>query len=190
MKLTLTIEREELYSFVHSITPLRIHMTEHDVDEKWVELASPQELDLVAHQELRLIGTGRARYTALGMALPLKIRRIDLMLMPKVISSDNEHPMLSFNMRLDHLDFEKIPDLIDREIQKRVNATLLEAGASMQWPFAQVLSHRFAMPERLEPLEQIGIHVQEGSAIVHQDRIDFTVSATVSTLRLRECPEG
>lgn len=161
-------------ALVH-LAPIRLHFTEEDEDTRWVELERPKEATIVPGEGLRVVCAGRLRYTVQGVPINLELYRIQLLLLPQVMEPDNDAHRLSFHLRVEDLDIKYVPGVFDSAVTKTIDAAITPRSTQMVWKFGETLSHHFAIPSRLEPVDTLGLRVVGGNFEVTDSGMELTV---------------
>ena len=155
MDLELRLSLGEVTELLHQLLPLRIHLTSTDEDRRWVELEQPTEISLVPERGVRAVCSGRVRYELAGMAVPLTIRRLQVLLSPRITELAPARQRLDFELQIEEGDLENVPGLVDRALVAKINAMLTPETTGMVFGFSDALKRALHVPERLEPLESL-----------------------------------
>lgn len=167
---------------INDATPIRIHFTQSDDDQRWIELATPSSVDLIAGKGVRVVSSARVHYAWGGFKPEIAIRRIVLMLRP-VVKRGQEGLELRFRLDIEDADLVNVPSLVDAGIVGIVNAAITPMHTKMIWAFEKALSKSFPLPERLEPLECFCLKATGGSATVEDDHLRLRVAFAAEMTR-------
>lgn len=186
MHLQATLTAEDLAVALVHVAPVRLHFTEPGEGSRWIELERPKRAYIVKDEGLLLESSGRLRFSALGMSFEAGVHNIILRISPQVLQVSGKS--LAFVLTLEHVDIEYVPSLVERAIVKVVDKALTPKTTLLAWHFADTLSHYFALPDRVEPVEGIALEVDSGELTVGEDHVTFTVhfqTPTISRSRAR-----
>jgi hypothetical protein len=189
MEIEVVLTRDTVERLIREFSPIRIHMTPTDEDRRWVELDEPQEVTLVPERGVRVICAGRVRYEVLGLKPSITLRNIQVLLEPRVVGGPRGS-QLEFEINIEEADLVHVPGLVDDAIVHAVNAALTPQDTHMIVDFATLLTHTFAMPERLEPLKSFRLEVLGGSVHVDAEVLRFRVRLRAELERYKPRPTG
>jgi len=189
MKLEIRLSRQALTDLLFEFTPLRIHLTRTDEDLRWVELERPEFIEMVPGRGLRIGTHGRLRYTLAGVGVPLKIRRIVLLLEPKVLRAAGDPLSLAFELRIEQADLELVPGLIDHVLSARINDVLCAERTPLSWIFGKTLTRSVALPERIEPLSRLDLTARDAQVTSDEQGVTFTIDLTAHLARTKARPD-
>ena len=178
----------EIATLLGQFAPIRIHLTATDEDRSWVELERPDEVQMVPGRGVRVVCSGRLRYAVAGIKLPLSIRRIQVLLEPKIVELGADEQRLDFALHIEDADLENIPGLVDRAIVGKVNDALTPEATSMLWEFSRTLALNVRLPERLEPLEQLLLRAPGGVVSVTHEGVGLRVHLNAGLTRTKPRP--
>jgi hypothetical protein len=188
MYLDAVLTRSEITSLLEQFAPIRIHLTPTDEDRSWVELERPSEITMVPGRGIRAVCSGRVRYAVAGVKLPFAIRRIQVLLEPKIVQLRPGAQRLDFALEIEDADLENIPGLIDRAIVGRVNDALTPEATHMRWEFTRSLDKVFAMPQRLEPLDRVVLSAAAGEVTVSEEGLRLRLHMNTALTRQKPRP--
>lgn len=189
MEFKTTLHRQDIEQLLREFAPIRIHMTPTDEDRRWIELDVPRHIEMLPRRGVRILTSGRARFTVAGIRFPFRIRTLRAVLEPVVVQGDQGH-RLAFAIDIEAGDLASVPDFIDQTIVQRINRALNPRDTRMVWPFGATLTRSFQMPERLEPLDRFHLRVGDGSVEVDEEKIVFTIDLDAELSRTAERPSG
>ena len=182
------VTASEIATLLAQFAPIRIHLTATDEDRSWVELERPDEVQMVPGRGVRVVCSGRLRYAVAGIKLPLSIRRIQVLLEPKVVELGPEAQRLDFGLRIEDADLENIPGLVDRAIVGKVNDALTPETTSMLWQFSRTLALDVQLPERLEPLQTLLLRAPAGVVSVTPEGVGLRLHLDAGLTRSKPRP--
>jgi hypothetical protein len=188
MDLQVRLTRDMLADLLRQFAPIRIHLTPTDEDRRWVEIERPSAVELLPELGLRVISHGRLRYKIAGIAVPLTIRRVELLLTPKILRPRPNEFRLAFELKIRDADLELVPGLVDRAIYEKVNALLDAENTPLVWDFGKTFSQSARMPERLEPVSHLLLSARDADVHIDGEAITFTVRLGASLSRTKERP--
>jgi hypothetical protein len=136
----------DLEAALRLLTPLRI-LVDPELN-RYVELAEPTEVSLVAGEGMKLRTSGVVQWSLAGVPVRAVVLGVDALLMPSVEATDSG-AALRFGLRLSKLDVQYTPGLVEETILTQVNATLAEDRHALCWNFSQTLAASFALPRVL-----------------------------------------
>lgn len=188
MDLEVRLTRDFLNGLLHQFAPIRLHLTPADEDRRWVELEQPDVVELVPEIGLRIQSNGRLRYKMAGISVPLTIRRIELLLAPKVLTPAPDDFRLAFELRIENADLELVPGLVDQALSGRINELLRAEVTPLVWDFGKTFNKTVRMPERLEPLSHLLLHARGGQIRVDRGVVSLRIALAASLSRSKERP--
>ncbi len=175
MQLRAILTATDLAQALAHLAPIRLHFTEEDEDTRWVELEKPDDATIVPGEGLRIACAGKLRYTVQGVPINLELHRIQLLLRPQVVAPERGTQRLSFRLSVEDLDIKHVPGIFDTVVTKTIDAAITPRTTQLIWRFGDTLSHSFAIPSRLEPIDQLGLHVTGGDFTVGETGMELTV---------------
>jgi hypothetical protein len=188
MELRVRLTRDELADLLRQFAPIRIHLTPTDEDRRWVEIERPSSVELLPEVGLRVISHGRLRYKIAGIAVPLTIRRVELLLVPKVLHPTPSEFRLAFELTIRDADLELVPGVVDRAIYEKVNALLDAENTPLVWDFGKTFHQSARLPERLEPVSHFLLSARDAEVHIDGEAISFRVQLGASLSRSKERP--
>src|ERR1700704_5101582 len=93
------LSKEDLASLIAQIVPLTIRLNPDGGTDQYIELATATNLALVADQGLRMTTQARIHWPLLGIAVPIKIDPLDVMIRPTITSTPGGDA-LSFTLEI------------------------------------------------------------------------------------------
>jgi hypothetical protein len=153
-----------------------------------VEIERPSEVELVPELGLRVRSHGRLRYKIAGIAVPLTIRSVELLLIPKILRPRPGELRLAFELQIRDADLELVPGLVDRAIYDKVNALLDAEHTPLVWDFGKTFAQSAPLPERLEPVSRLLLAARDAELLVDSESISFTVRLGATLSRSKQRP--
>jgi hypothetical protein len=175
MWLEAVLSKEDLASLIGQIVPLTIRINRESGADQYIELATATNLELVADQGLRMTTQARIHWPVLGIAVPIKVDPLNVMIKPRITETP-AGDALSFTLEIEHADFTGIPAFGDRAIADKINSELGERHVELAWAFASMLSHRFHVPPLLDPLESLALSVAWGKVRITDEAMVLAIS--------------
>ncbi|HEY6559131.1 MAG TPA: hypothetical protein VI072_17730 [Polyangiaceae bacterium] len=188
MHIDAVLRASEIATLLDQFAPIRIHLTPTDADRSWVELEQPREVELVPGRGIRVVCTGRLRYALGGIKLPLSIRRIQVLLEPKIVELGPGEQRLDFALQIEDADLENVPGLVDRAIVGKVNDSLTPETTNMLWEFSRTFRLDVNMPARLEPLHQLLLRAPIGAVAVTTEGVALRLHLDLGLTRTKPRP--
>jgi hypothetical protein len=179
------LSKEDLASVIVQIVPVTIHINADEGTDQYIELATATDLALVADQGLRMTTRARIHWPVLGIAVPIKIDPLRVMIKPGITGTPRGDA-LSFTLEIEHADFAGLPAFGDRAITDKINGELGKSHVEIAWAFAKTLSHRFNVPPLLEPLDSIALNVAWGKVRVTDEAMVLAISFHTEVSRRRD----
>ena len=186
MKIDFQLSRATIEQVIYDFAPVRIHLTRTDEDRSFIDLEDPTLVEMVPGRGVRVVCSGRVRYALGPMAVPLRLRRAAVLLVPEVVQGSNGAPALGFGIEIEEGDLELLPGLVEGAIADRVNAVLKPAESPLRCELGALLTKSFKLPERLEPLDCFGIRVRDASVVVDDRGLSLSVTLDLRVSRTRE----
>jgi hypothetical protein len=138
-------------------------------------LEPPHTITLVEGRGIHVTCRARLRWMVLGVRVPITIHSLNALVLPSIERRDGAD-ILVFRVDVEHADVALLPDLVDDEVTRVVNAELAKKRIDLEWRFSDTLSHVFAMPRALEEIESLGLVVQWGRVKVTTKGLVLAVS--------------
>jgi len=182
-ELRVTLDQEDLASFIRAATPIRVHLSGPDDPERWVELDEPRNFSLVPDVGMKLEAGGKFHFEAARVPLQDYIKRIRVTVRPEIDNDETGIPSLLFHLDLDEADLATFPKLIDEGVTKLVDRALRANQTKMVIPFGSLLAARGALSPRIQPLTAAKLNVERGSMTITEDRMVFAVDLSLELER-------
>jgi hypothetical protein len=165
------LSQDDLVQMVAQLTPLKMRLG-NDGD---LLIHDASKVTLLPGVGVRVVCKAKLHWPVLGINMPVTLHSLTLDLVPK-IAERTGHNELVFKLRIEAADIAGIPGMIDDRIMEKVNKELAEDRAELTWNFIKTLSHDFALPRSLEPLDSIDLKVAWGEVKVTDETLVFAVS--------------
>lgn len=189
VEIDVTLRHDEVAALLGEAAPIRIHLTEHDEDRRFVELEPPSEVIFVAGQGIRIVTRGRLRHELAGVGLPFDIRRVQVMFAPEIVDTDDGQ-RLDFRLRIEAADLENVPGVVESVAIAKVNQALEPERVHMFWELAKTLSMSVPLPDRFEPLDRFLTRPRSAQVTVTHDSLILRVSLGLSLTRTQARPSA
>jgi hypothetical protein len=183
MQIDVRLNHATIAKVIHDFAPVRIHLTPTDEDRSFIELAEPTVIEMVPGRGVRVVCTGRVRYSLGPVALPLSMRRLSVLLVPEVVQGEHAGPALGFGIEIEDSDLELLPGLVEGAIAHRVNPALTPAESPLRFELGDALTKSFKLPERLEPLDDFGIEARQALVVVDDQGLSLSITLELSISR-------
>jgi hypothetical protein len=169
------LSKEDLIALMARVVPLTIRVGSDAAGAHSIELATATDLVLVADQGLRMTTRARVHWPILGIAVPIDIDPLRVMIEPRVASTPRGDT-LSFSIEIEHADVAGLPAFVDRAIIDKINGELGARNAELAWAFGAMLSHRFEIPKLLDPIDSLALNVSCGKVRVTEEAIVLAIA--------------
>ncbi len=169
-----TLSREEITQLVRQLMPLKILLG--DEGKGSLSLIEPRDVVLVAAAGLRVVCRAVITWPVLGVGLPVPLNSLGVLLLPSIAEHEGSEQLV-FRIELEHTDLLGVPGWFDARLTDRINKEMAERRVQLTWDFIKTLSHAFALPDMLEPVETFQMQGEHGTVTVTEDalrlRVDF-----------------
>ncbi len=183
MWLEAVLTSDDLAALVVKMTPLSIRLG----DEGAIRISDPTDVALVADVGLRMTCKAEVEWHALGIALPITLNSLAVILRPEILKTDTGE-VLTFKLEIEHADFAGVPTLIDDGVTAMINKALAAKHIELLWNFTQTLSHTFALPSTLQPLESLALNVAWGKVKITSEALVLAISFHTAVARHGDKP--
>jgi hypothetical protein len=180
MQLTAVLPRADLDELLNDLLPLKV-LLGADRDDRTLLLYDPSSVSFVAGHGIGLSCKADIRWSVLGITVPIQLRALTVMLVPRVSQRDGV-PALVLDLALEHVDLAGVPAALEGRLVDLINQALQARQVELAWGFGKTLSHAFALPAMLESVSSFNLGVGESSVDVLADalRLDIQLRAGVS----------
>lgn len=146
MKLSLSIEKDEIDRIVADLTPLKIDLGR----KRSVSFGRPALVELVPGTGVRVRGDAKMVWEIAGLTLPVTLRTWQLLLAPSIARRDGEL-VLAFDPVLEELDFKGVPSAFDERITDAINEGVASQRGRLSWNLGRLLGSSTRLPARVSP---------------------------------------
>ena len=115
--------------------------------------------------------------------MTVRIASLQLLIRPIVVGVGPSTRLL-FRPLIEHADFERLPDFVDRGIVAIINRALEARSQHLAWHVADTLCQRFALPTTLVPLETASIDVVSAELTIDATAIELEMSLDLEVARV------
>jgi hypothetical protein len=180
MQLTAVLPRADLDLLLNDVFPLKV-LLGADRDDRTLLLRDPSSVNFVPGHGIALSCKADIRWTVLGLSVPIHLRALTVMLVPRLSQRDGV-PALVLDLGLEHVDLAGVPAVVDTRLVELINQALEARQVELCWRFGKTLSHAFALPAMLESLSSFNLGVGDSSVEVLADalRLDIELRGGVS----------
>lgn len=165
------LSETDLVALVAEFTPVRILLAK-DGDFSVGEASS---VTLVPDLGLRFTCKAKLHWPVLGIPVPITLHSLTAVLVPTISKRPNGN-VLVFKLQVEHADFAAMPTFIDSRITDKINKELATEQAELAWDFTKTLTHAFALPGTLQPLDAFALQVAWGEVRVTAEAMVLAVS--------------
>ena len=184
MRISVRVDEDALRRRLSEILPITILLDDdRGMEGRWVTIGPPQKVDLIAGEGLRLAASGELRWPITSLAVTVRIASLQLLIRPIVVGVGPTTRVL-FRPLIEHADFERLPDFVDRGIVAIINRALEARSQHLAWHVADTLCQRFALPTTLVPLETASIDVVSAELTIDATAIQLEVSLDLEVARV------
>jgi hypothetical protein len=162
MRLEAHLTISDLQDILCQLTPMKVTL-DPDSPSRCLAIKQPSSVALLTGQGLHVVTDLQLQWDLIGLRVPLALRRVSLLLSPRVEVLDGE-PALVFLPQLQEADLSAIPGLLRDVLLARVNDALKRPDAQLAWRFKDMLDFRFALPTQVQPAFQVRLFAR--SALV------------------------
>src|SRR5688500_13412271 len=128
MPLQVVLEKDAVVGALHELLPLRIHLDpplkgRPNPSGRYIHLGTPSLIELVEGIGVRVACDARIRWVVAGLAVPIKLNRVQLVLRPKVRRDPSAgNPLcLAFELRIEEADLSGVPGFLEDQLLELVN---------------------------------------------------------------------
>jgi hypothetical protein len=182
MRIEATLSSDEVADLLRQFIPLEIELGKPGEGDRVIAVDELTEVVFVPDTGVRLQCAARVRWPVLGIAVPVQIHRIGMLLMPS-IRQDEGQESLVIQLRIEDADIAWLPALVDHSIVERVNRDLAERHVELAWNFTRTLTHVFELPVALKTAASLGLAVASGRVELTDSAFRLSVSMTAAVGR-------
>jgi hypothetical protein len=185
MRISATLDETAVAALLDELLPVTIDLHPPEPGTRWVRVEKPDGFDFVAGEGVRIRAAATVQWTALGIAIPVTVNSLALMLRPVIVVDEERGGSLVFRPEIESADLKMVPAFVDERIARSINAKLAEEGDLAAWNFAQTLAIRSPLPSNISPAAEL--HIAAGDAVVQADDTQLSLSLTL-TMRFARPP--
>ena len=179
------LTKDDVVSLIHQLTPVRLTLGKEGGHERWIHIDRPSSVSLVAAQGVRVLTRAKVEWSVSVVSVPITLHSLQLLLRPVIVpSSTSDRGALAFKLEIEEADLKNVPAILDRKITQLVNEELEKQ--TLVWDFTSTLSHSFALPAELVPLEALRLAVSWGEVRINEEAMAFAVSFGHEVVRPHE----
>lgn len=177
------LTRDDLCDLLEQMLPLRIQLGEGE-PERYLYLGNAREVSLVPGEGLRVECAAKVRMGLPFGRLPIGLRSVHVLVKPRVRPTP-EGDVLVFGLEVESADLKLVPEAIDRRIVTAINRLLEEKHVEAVWNFTRTLTHQFALPALLQPVNALKVRVKWGEVKITEEGLSLAVSFEARSTRKR-----
>jgi hypothetical protein len=175
MEIAASLDSATVVQLLNELTPLTVHVGgEESRGERWIRVETPEHVEFVAGEGLRIRTGARLQWTVAGIRIPFVIRSLQLMLRPMITQRGTEGRLV-FRASIESADLKNVPSVIDDGIVAKVNDLLAMQGDMLAWNFGEMLTRTVTMPDSMEPIDALQLNATNGIVEVHRDGLRFAL---------------
>ena len=189
MPLQVVLEKDSIVGAIHELLPLRIHLDppvkgRPAPSGRFIELGTPTLVELVEGQGVRVACGAQVRW-ALGLSVTVRLHRVQLLLRPEMRRDParGDGLCLAFQLHIEDADLSGLPAFVDDHLVDLVNGELRTRPLLLAWRLGESLSHRFALPPVLEPIDALALDVAGANVSVGADAIRLAIDFYLTVQR-------
>ena len=183
MLLQARLTREDLRAAIVQFAPVIVRLGE----DGELSLDEVSDVALVAGKGVRIVCSGRLRWSVLGIRIPVTLESLSVAIAPSIEGKAGGEALV-FKLEIEHTELSMVPRIIGDHVTDRVNKELEAKHVELSWAFPRTLSHEFSMPASLENLVSFGLRAVAGTVEVTSEALVFGVAFTSEVIR-RPAPE-
>jgi hypothetical protein len=174
------LSKEELSTLAGQLAPVTIRLGE----DGELHVQDPTDIAVVPGLGLRLVCKARLRWTVLGIAVPLTLNSLVVLVRPAIAERAGVD-VLVFRLEVEHADFAGLPTGVDNRVTDLVNRELEAKHAELSWNYAALLNHVFDLPGTLQPPERLKLSVRGARVKVAGDTLALAIDVHAEVLAER-----
>jgi hypothetical protein len=183
MDIRARLDEETLRRMLGDILPITVLLDDdRGTDGRYLTIGRAERLDLIPGEGVRLATSGELRWPFKVVPLTFALNGLQILVRPIVVGEGLSTRVL-FRPRIEHIDFQKLPDFVDRGILALVNRTLEARSQLLSWHVADSLCQRFPLPVTMVPLEIASVDVVSASLTIDRAGIELAVSLDMGVTR-------
>ncbi len=170
MWLEAILTRDDVSELVAGLLPITIRLA----DDGELYLHDLVETALVPEVGLRVRCAMRVRWSLLGVAVPITLRSLTVLLRPAIVRTDGAD-RLAFTIAIEQADLAGVPEGIDLGFTHLVNRELEAKHVALSWAYADALSHVFELPATLSPPRELALRVDAAQVKATGDALGLAI---------------
>ena len=174
------LAREDFVRIVDQLLPLKIALGDNG---DHLSLHDPGEVSLVPDRGVRIRCKASVRYTVVGIAVPIVLHTVTVLLKPDIEKRAGGRDALVFSFVIEDADLAGIPAFVDTKIREKVNAVMKTKRVAFAWEFGDMLTQTVKLPPSLRPLESMSLEVAWGKCKVTDEAFVMAISFHSSVAR-------
>lgn len=176
------LTKDDLSLVIAELCPVTLALGDGAPGEQYLTLLNPTDVSLVPERGLRVTCEAEVRWPVLGVEVPVRVASITLLL-SVVLTPDLGEEVLAFKPELEAMDLSWVPSVVDAAIVEKINQELSRKQVELTWHFTKTLSHLFALPRLLSPVNALDVRVAWGKVRVSEEAMVMAVSLHTHVLR-------
>lgn len=181
MHLQALLPQAEIEALVADLLPLKVLLGDED-DDRTLSLLDPSTPEIVAGRGLRLGCRAEVRWSVLGIAVPITLRALTVVLSPRIAERE-AGPALVFDLSIERADMAGLPARVDAHLVDKVNQALKARQVQLAWDIGKTLSHAFQLPAMLASLRSLNLAAGECSVEVLPQALRLSVELRAGVTR-------
>ena len=176
MRLEATLARDTLIRVIRQTLPLRIDLGSGATPNRYLLLADPTEVDLVAASGLRLACRAEVRWPVLGLLdIPVHARSLSVLLRP-ALSQRGAMRLLVFRLQIERSDIAGLPAGVEEKLRVWVNRALDEHDVELAWNLHNTFDRAIGLPALLTSLTSLDLALTDASVEVTSDAFKLQIA--------------
>jgi hypothetical protein len=171
----------DLERILCEITPIQVALDERSPD-RYLWLDRPSHVETTADQGIRIVTTARLQWDVLGIAVPVTLDDMNLLLAPSIVRRDGKDA-LAFSARVERVDLPVIPGFLEGSIVLSINEALASERAQLLWHFMDTLDFHFRLPDAIEPPRQLHLYARWGALRMSAEGVAVAASFSLNAER-------
>ena len=176
----------DLESIVAEMTPVQIALDADD-PKRYLWLDRPTSVEMVGNVGVRIVTSARLQWDVIGIALPITLRSVSVVLTPSVAQRDGKDALL-FAAQVESADLAAVPVLIEVPLVAKVNEALTADHAKLAWCFTDTLDFTFQLPDTLAPARSLRLFARWGAVRTSEEGVAVAASFGLDAEPLAPAP--
>jgi hypothetical protein len=183
MRIKATLDEATVAALLDELLPVTVDLDETEPGTRWVRVEKPERFDFVAGEGVRVHAAAAIRWTALGIAIPVTVNSLALLLRPGIVSDEQRGGSLVFRPEIEAADLKMVPAFVDARIARSINAELSKQGDRLAWHFGETLALRTPLPSTISPAAQFVLAAQDATVETTNDQLKLELSLSMGFTR-------